>query len=134
MVTEATEKAGPGGRPTLYDSAYCDRVIELGREGKSLVQIAVSLGVVRQTIRNWADEHPEFLAALTRAREESQAWWEDQGQAGLAAQGFNASLWGKNVSCRFPDDWTDKSKQEVSGPNGGPIPTTIQVVGVEPKA
>jgi hypothetical protein len=132
MASEATEKAGPGGRPTLYDPAYCERVIEMGRQGKSLVQISVSLGVVRQTVRNWADEHPEFLAALTRAREESQAWWENMGQEGLVMQGFNASLWGKNVSCRFPDDWTDKTKQELSGPDGGPIPTTITVVGVAP--
>jgi hypothetical protein len=132
MSSGATEKAGPGGRPTLYDPAYCERVIEMGKQGKSLVQIAVSLGVVRQTVRNWGDEHPEFLAALTRAREESQAWWEGMGQEGLVMQGFNASLWGKNVSCRFPDDWTDKTKQELSGPDGGPIPTTITVVGVPP--
>lgn len=119
-------------RPTDYRDEYCDTVIELGRQGKSKVQIAVALGVVRQTLDNWTEQHPAFLDAMTRAREESQAWWEDKGQAGLEGQGFNASLWAKNVSCRFPQDWTDKTKQELSGPDGGPIPTTIQVVGVEP--
>lgn len=120
------------GRPTDYRDEYCDTVIALGREGKSKVQIAVALGVVRQTLDNWTEQHPEFLDAMTRAREESQAWWEDKGQTGLEGQGFNASLWAKNVSCRFPQDWTDKSKHEHSGPDGGPIPTTITVVGVEP--
>jgi hypothetical protein len=30
----------PVGRPSLYDPAYCDKVIELGRIGKSVEQIA----------------------------------------------------------------------------------------------
>lgn len=52
---------------------------------------------------------------------------------GLVTQGFNASLWGKNVSCRFPDDWTDKSKQEHSGPGGTPlVPPTIVFQPVAP--
>lgn len=124
----------PAGRPTLYDPAYCERVIEMGREGKSKVAIAVSLGVVRSTLDNWCVDHPEFLGALTRAREEAQAWWEEQGRLGLVTQGFNASLWGKNVSCRFPDDWTDKTKQEHTGAGGSAlVPAVIQFQPVAPK-
>lgn len=122
------------GRPTLYDPAHCDRVIELGKQGKSKVAIAVALGVVRQTLDDWCAVHPEFLGALTRAREESQAWWEEQGRIGLATPGFSASLWGKNVSCRFPDDWTDKSKQEITGKDGAAlVPPTIVFQPVAPK-
>jgi hypothetical protein len=29
--------------------------------------------------------------------------------------GFNASLWAKQVSCRFRDDYTDKQQTEHSG-------------------
>lgn len=122
------------GRPTAYDPAFCARVIELGATGASKVELAVELGVVRNTLDNWAAEHPEFLSALTRARELSQVWWERKGRAGLEGQGFNASLWAKNVSCRFPDDWTDKSKQEVTGANGAAlVPPTIIFQPVTPK-
>lgn len=105
----------PAGRPTDYRPEMCDQVVELGRQGKSHAQIAASLDVARQTLRNWADEHPEFLAAITRAKDLAQAWFEDMGQSGLVMQGFNASLWAKQVSCRFRDDYTDKSevKQDV---------------------
>lgn len=120
------------GRPTDYRSEYCQRVVELAREGMSLTEIACELDCSRQSLYAWGETHSEFSDALARARQECQAWWERKGRDGLATPGFNASLWGKNVSCRFPDDWTDKTKQEHSGPNGGPIPTTIQVVGVEP--
>lgn len=36
------------------------------------------------------------------------------------------------IKRKRPDLFSDKQQHEHSGPNGGPIPTTIQVVGVEP--
>jgi hypothetical protein len=33
------------GRPTTYDPAYCERVIETGEEGKSKAQIASTLRI-----------------------------------------------------------------------------------------
>lgn len=110
-----------GGRPTDYRPEHCERVIELGREGKSHAQIAAALDVARNTLYNWADAHPEFLSAITRARDLSQAWFEDKGQTGLEAPGFNASLWAKQVSARFPDDYTERQKRELTGANGGPV-------------
>lgn len=103
-------------RPTDYLPEHCERVIELGRQGKSKAQIAADLDVARQTLDNWAGVHPEFLDALTRARDLAQAWFEDKGQDGLTTPGFNASLWAKQVSCRFREDYTDKTelKADVS--------------------
>jgi hypothetical protein len=121
----------PAGRPTSFRPEYCDRVIELGREGKSHAQIAASLDVARQTLHNWASAHPEFLDAITHARDLSQAWWEDAGQSGLTTPGFNASLWAKSVSARFPADYTERSKQEHSGPNGTPLFSRVEVVAVK---
>lgn len=112
------------GRPTDYRPEHCDRVIELGRQGKSHAQIAADLDVSRQTLHNWAKAQPAFLDAITRARDLAQAWWEDKGQNGLETPGFNASLWAKQVSCRFREDYTDTSKTELTGPNGGPIGVT----------
>jgi len=66
-------------------------------------------------LHNWAGEHPEFLDAITRARDLAQAWFENMGQSGLVMPGFNASLWAKQVSCRFRDDYTDKQQTEHSG-------------------
>jgi Helix-turn-helix domain of resolvase len=122
----------PVGRPTDYRAEYCERVIELGREGKSPSQIARDLDVARDTLYNWAEAHPEFLAAFTRAGHLAQAWFEDMGQAGLTMPGFNASLWSKQVSSRFREDYTDR--QELTGKNGKDLlPTTIEIVGVSAK-
>lgn len=111
----------PAGRPSSYDPAYCEKVVELGKDGKSPTQIAVSLGVPRTTMLSWADQHLEFSTALTRAKECEQAWWEDQGQKGLTADKFNSAVWAKSVSARFRDDYTDR--RELAGVPDRPIET-----------
>lgn len=115
------------GRPTKYDPEFCDIVIALGSQGMSKTEIAVELGVVRQTLENWKDEHPEFLDAMTRANQASQAWWERQGRTNLTAQHFQASLWGRNMGSRFPDEWREASKQELTGVNNTPLIPTVNV-------
>lgn len=103
------------GRPTLYDPAYCDAVIEYGRMGKSRAWIASEIGVVRQTLHNWEADHPEFLDAMMRAADLAQRWWEDAGQEGLADKGFNGAVYAKSMAARFPNDWRDNTKIEHSG-------------------
>jgi hypothetical protein len=105
----------PGGRPTDYLPEYCDKVIALGKEGKSRAQMAAHFDVSRPTIDNWADAHPEFFEALSRAQAHCQAWWEDQGQKGLVIPGFNAAVWKKSVEARFRDDYTERQEQTVKG-------------------
>lgn len=112
-------------RPSDYDPSFCDTVIEAGKLGKSITWIATELGVIRQTIYNWMEAHPEFLDAMTRAKDFSQRWWEDKGQEGMEKQGFNASVWSRSMAARFPDDWREVKGSEISGPNGQPIPVGV---------
>lgn len=124
------------GRPTDYLPEHCERVIELGREGKSVVQMACELDVHKDTLYEWAKVHPEFSDAFTRAKQWSQYWWESKGQTGLETSGFNASLWSRSMAARFPDDYTERQKREVTGKDGGPVEQThrIERVVVDPKA
>jgi hypothetical protein len=117
----AAETPNPRGRPSTYDPAYCDRVIELGADGKSPEQISAAIDVPRTTMLRWADEHPEFRTALTRAKELEQDWWESIGQKALFADKFQASVWAKSMSARFREKYTEKVVQEQTGKDGGPI-------------
>lgn len=83
--------------------------------------MCASLDIVPQTLDNWEKANPEFLEATTRARVYAQMWWEDAGQNGMFGKEFNATIWGRNMSCRFRDDWTEKTSLEHSGPDGGAI-------------
>lgn len=122
-----TEEKRPVGRPSEYRAEYCERVIELGRLGKSPSQIAAALDVARDSLYNWAETYPEFLAAFTRANHLAQAWFEDMGQQGLTTPGFNANLWSKQVSARFREDYTETQRREHTGKDGGAVEVISKV-------
>lgn len=111
------------GRPTLYKPEHCDVVIELGKEGKSLVQMCAHFDITRQTIDNWAKDHPDFLEALSIAKVHCQDWWERAGQQGmyLGSSGFNAAVWKKSVEARFREDYTERQEHKLSGDAEAPV-------------
>jgi hypothetical protein len=105
----------PGGRPSKYDPAYCQRVVDLGKEGYSQEQISAEIDIDRATMNRWAEAHPEFRTALTRAKELEHAWWERVGQTALFADKFQATVWAKSMQARFRDKYTEKQQIDVNG-------------------
>jgi len=126
----------PGGRPTDYDESFCDKVVELGALGKSTEQISKELGFALRTIYLWKDTYPQFMQALSTAKELEQAWWEDQCQAYMLEHKdgpkLNATLWSRSMAARFPKKYRDNSKIELSGENGAPLLAGLQVTFVKP--
>lgn len=118
------------GAPTKYDPDLCAKVIELGEIGASIAEIAYECGVCRNTLKNWRDEHPDFLTALTRAELASQVWWERKGRTGMEADKFNASVWSRSMAARFPDDWREVKARDHFSSDGSmsPQPTKINLV------
>ena len=114
------------GRPSLYRPEYGDKVIELGEQGLSVVEMAAEIGVARNTLETeWPDKHPEFSQAFARARDLSQAWWERQGRENLLADKFQAQLYSRSMSARFPKDW--REKQLIGSDPDNPLPTGFNV-------
>lgn len=103
------------GRPTKYLAEYCDQVIELGRQGKSLVQIASEFEVTKKTLAYWCEQNPDFLAAMDLARDHAQAHWEELGYDGMKGKSIDASIWSRSMAARFPADWRESKHQEVTG-------------------
>ena len=124
------------GRPTKYRPEMCEQVIDLGFTGASKVEIAFELGVTKSTLDNWADEYPDFLDAITRAREASQVWWEREGRSNLKTQGYQSSMWSRSMAARFPEDWreTTKHENEVYGKDGTPLIPSVNVSISRPKS
>ena len=83
-----------------------------------MVGIACALEVTRKTLANWSEEFPEFLAALTRAREESQRWWFKKFKDSIVLPKeltFQQAAWMRVMACGWPDDWVEKQRIEHSG-------------------
>lgn len=112
-------------RPYEYMPEYCDRVIEWGKLGKSKAWMCAELDCSPQTMANWCEKFPDFLEAITRAVAHSQKWWEDKGQESLDKTGFQGNMWSRSMAARFPNDWREKTAQEISGPKGGAINVNI---------
>lgn len=118
----------PIGRPSIYDPAMCDRVVECGREGMGVAEMSAEIGISRETFNAWRKSRPEFSDAVKEAVALSQAWWEKQGRMATfgAIDGFNATSYIFQMKNRFRDDWRDKHEMEHSGPDGVPLQFVIR--------
>ena len=68
----------PAGRPSSYRPEYCSTAEELGAQGMSKGEIAAHLGVCRETIHNWMNQHEEFFHAIKRAEAQMEIWFQSQ--------------------------------------------------------
>jgi transposase len=131
-----TDEKRPVGRPSLYDPAFCDRVVELGKIGKSIEQIASNLGVSTRVLFDWRDKNPEFLHAMEYAKELELDWWETIAQAMMVenkdSDKLNASIWSRSMAARFPKKYRESTKTEITGAEGSPLLPSIQVTFVKP--
>lgn len=114
----------PAGRPSKYDPAYCEVVVDLGKQGKSLAQMCAHFDIARSTIDQWAEDYPEFSEAFNRARVHMQAKLEEMGFSGLSNKEFNAAVWKTTMQARFRDDYTERKEVDHKG----------QVVVIAPEA
>jgi transposase len=127
----------PVGRPSTYDPAYCEQVVELGRIGKSIEQICYHLHTPVRTLYEWRDRHEEFSQALEEAKTYEQAWWEEQAAAYMVenkeSDRLNASLWSRSMAARFPKKYRESTKTEITGADGAPLLSGINVTFVKPQ-
>lgn len=104
------------GRPSLYDPAYCDGIIEHCATGASITSYAAEIGVCRDTISEWAKQHSEFSVAVKRAKAKAAAWYDLQARnitSGDKSGNATLAIFGlKNFA---PEDFKDKVETELSG-------------------
>ena len=112
------------GRPSSYRGSFCQRVIALMAEGRSLDGCAALLGVHPDSLYTWQKVHPAFSDAVKAGRAAAMAFWETrlldvaQGGSGNA----QAIQWALRNRSRAASGWDHAhAKVEVSGPNGGAV-------------
>lgn len=108
------------GRPTKYDPAMCQMLIDGMSKGFSIEACAGKIGVSKETVYQWVKEHPEFSDAKKTGEALSRDFWESLGidhilnksyssREGGESKSLNAAVWCFNMKNRF--GWRDK--QEV---------------------
>lgn len=111
-------------RPTKYNAkvqAQADAYVSGGYEAvgdavPSVVGLAGELGVTRATLRNWADEHEQFLTTLDNCRERQERVALSKG----LKNEFNSAI----VKLLLANHgYSDRQALEHTGRGGGPIET-----------
>jgi len=130
MTTKTPSKNGKFlGRPTKYDPAYCDQIVALGEEGLSRWQICSRLGIGLHNMIAWEGAHEDFRQALEQSRLDALAYWEDLAHDHIKeAPGgirLNTGLWSRSMAARFPEQYRENSKLEVTGKNDGPVQVDV---------
>ncbi len=121
--------SNPVGRPTNYRPEYCQMIIEHMEDGSSVSSFAASINAARSTITQWADVHPEFMAALQVGKAKCAAWWDRRGRD-IAVQGGGPGasamvMFGlKNMA---PEDFREKQEIAHTSPDGSFAPTRIVI-------
>jgi hypothetical protein len=127
------EATGPGGRPSKYDPAYCEAVIDFMENGYSITAFAGSIRVARSTVYKWADEFPEFSDALNTGQAISALWWENRLRDVAEKNEGNATAAIFGLKNRAADDWRDKQAVDHTSSDGSmtPKPTMIEFLAPE---
>ena len=114
-MSEEPSTKHPGGRPSLYDPAYCEVAETFLAEGYSVAALAGRLKVCVATVKNWMHDYPEFLAAVKRGQAGAVYWWE-KANRNLAMTGEgNATACVFGLKNRASDEWRDKIETAVTG-------------------
>jgi transposase len=97
---------------THFKPEMIDIIMPLLKEGASIEEIGLELGIGYSTLYTWMEKHPELMEAIKQGREFSKGWWMKQGRISLREKEFNPTTWYMNMKNRF--GWRDKHEVDVS--------------------
>lgn len=114
------------GRPSKYDPAFCDELLEFMGQGYSLTAFAGHISVARSTINEWMAAHPEFSEAVKIGQAKRTLKLEQGLLSGDSGPKVTSHIFAlKNAD---PEGWRDKQEVEHSG---GVSVTRVELVGPE---
>ena len=100
-------------RPSKYNPDFNNKIVDLMSEGASIQEVCLELGICKQTLYNWIEEHPEFLDSKKKGEWFSEGWWMREGRINLQNSKFNYTGWYMNMKNRF--GWADKTDVTTGG-------------------
>jgi len=111
-----------------YTKACCDRVIELGRLGYHLEEMASELGVTRKTLYNWRQQHEAFNEAFELAQTHSIAYWASLPRRQIIGEidNLNPTCW--IFTMKNKAGWIDKTETDVTKKTTVDITDSIEEV------
>ena len=117
------------GRPRIeltdLPSGWEESIIELSKEGASIVELAVELEISRNTLTALTERNKHFLNTIKRCKRYCEAWWMKQGRINLENKEFSATLFYMNMKNRF--NWTDRQETDITTKGEAISPPIINI-------
>lgn len=111
----ATAKKTGKGTATRYeyDPSMCERMVELGKAGKSQKAIWSELGISAGAADRFKRDYPDFADALDLSRVHSQAYYENLMLTNLENKNFNSRLVEIALKGQHAADYREDRTQKV---------------------
>jgi hypothetical protein len=93
----------------VFDEKDIDMVLNILKEGGSIISVAAALHISREMIYKWKERDEVFRETIQKGIVYSEAWWQNQGKGSLRDKDFNCVLWYMNMRNRF--GWCDTKPQ-----------------------
>lgn len=145
MAKKKSKDPAKMGRPTKYEPAYCERLVEHMSEGGGKASFAAKIGVDRDTVKEWANVHADFSAAVKRGEAALELWFEELFKRMAAGQLTRVAKKNKDGSLEYVPangnaaaaifmaqnmtSWRNRKAIELTGDGGGPVNYTDVTVG-----
>ena len=129
-------RAGQPETSYKLDSRVREKICEGILEGLTMADAAALAGVSRGTANEWRRRGEEEPASLYGKFADAFELAKLQSKRGMIQKlmGHQGPKWTWKLMCnRWPEEFRDRISTELSGPDGGPIPTTPNPFAVEIK-
>jgi len=108
------------------------KLFDLAKQGASIKEMRVELGLVHSSFYRLLDDCPEFKEFIEELRDVAQVWWERQGRRFVTENNSGGqTAWIFQMKNRFPDDYRDRKEIDHQSTDGTLTPVskvTIEVI------
>ena len=98
------------GRPSRYQPAFCEKIVQWGREGQSCAYMAAQLGIGKMTFYEWIKRWPQFARAYEIAKSCSQDYYEQLARSHMietpGGNKLNTGLYKMHMAAHYKDDYS----------------------------
>lgn len=115
----------PGKPPWIKGETHlsdiCKRLPDMFKDGESVAEVCVELGIAKSTFYLTIDRYVDFAEAYAMGKMHSEAWWQKLGRAGAMGKiKIQPAVFIANMNNRF--NWGENMRLEHSSPDGSMSP------------
>ena len=112
--------------PYKYKKQFAKDLPNMFKNGESVAEVCMQLGVSRDTFYYWVNNYEEFAEAYDMAKMYSEAWWSKLGRAGALGQSkIQPTVWIFNMKNKF--GWRDQTPADDGSEHGQSLDITFNV-------